>query len=124
MDLTKLSNQELNELRKAVLEEIGSREPHSKASIEINRRLWGIFKSRIETKYLGDDPSRITMDMERAIFKLCDITLGNYKFAKAKGRNERDIQVHGKIYCNLDRYKAMSNELLSVIEKYAGGYTE
>lgn len=124
MDLTKLSNQELNELRKAVLEEIGSREPHSKASVEINLRLWDIFRSRIDNKNLGENPGRVMMDMERAIFKLCDITLGNYKFAKAKGRNDRDIQVNGKIYCNLDRYKAMSNEILSVIEKYVGGYSE
>lgn len=124
MDLTKLSNQELNELRKSVLEEIGNREPNSKASVEINLRLWDIFKSRIKDKNLGENPGRAMMDMERAIFKLCDITLGNYKFAKAKGRNEQDIQVNGKIYCNLDRYKAMSNELLSVIEKYVGGYSE
>lgn len=118
MDLTKLSNQELNELRKAVLEEIGNREPHSKASVEINLRLWDVFRSRIENKNLGENPGRVMMDMERAIFKLCDITLANYKFTKAKGRNERDIQVNGKIYCDLGQYKSMSDELLSVIEKY------
>lgn len=120
MDLTKLSNQELNELRKAILEEIGNREPHSKASVEINLRLWDIFKPRIEDKNLGENPGRVIMDMERAIFKLCDITLGNYKFAKAKGRNERDIQVNGKIYCNLSQYKSMSKDILSAIEQYAG----
>jgi hypothetical protein len=120
MDLKNLSNQELNELRKAVLEEIGNREPHSKASVEINRSLWDIFRTRIDAKNLGENPGRVMLDMERAIFKLCDITLANYKFTKAKGRNERDIQVNGKIYCNLGRYKAMSNELLSVVEKYAG----
>lgn len=119
MDLTKLSNQELNELRKAILEEIGNREPHSKASVEINLRLWDIFKPRIEDKNLGENPGRVMMDMERAIFKLCDITLGNYKFAKAKGRNARDIQVNGKIYCDLSQYKSMSKDILSVIEKYA-----
>lgn len=120
MDLKNLSNQELNELRKAVLEEIGNREPHSKASVEINLRLWDIFKSRIESKNLGENPGRVMMDMERAIFKLCDITLANYKFAKAKGRNERDIQVNGKIYCNLSEYKSMSDDILSIVEKYAG----
>ena len=120
MDLKKLSNQELNELRKAVLEEIGNREPHSKASVDINLRLWEIFSSRIKEENLGENPGRVMMDMERAIFRLCDITLGNYKFAKAKGRNERDIQVNGKIYCNLGEYKSMSDDILSIVEKYAG----
>lgn len=126
-DISKLTDYELNELRKAVLKESVNRGNKLKSDSQVYGKLidCGI-KKQLEKDGLDDDQkheaSRVLSYFEKAVFKICDITIGNYKITPVPGTGNNG----NRLVCNgadlrdeyYDDFLAMSNEIMDIVKKY------
>lgn len=90
IDLTKLSDKEIVELRKALLEESNNRGYRLKSNARIYGNLIEAgFVEQIKSEGLTDnyDATHVVGSLEKAIFKLCDVSLGNYEIKERRSRN-------------------------------------
>lgn len=90
LDLTKLSDKEIAELRKAVVEEASNRGYRLKS----NARVYGNLidagvKDQLISEGLNDefDASHVVGSIEKSIYKICDVSLGNYEIKERRSRN-------------------------------------
>ena len=121
INLKDLSTEELNNLRKKVLAEVESRNSFYKSSTQIFGRLYKLFYEDLLKDGVGKYSAERSIDgMSKAIYKLCDITLKNYKVGKGVGiEDNANLVVNGAVVmCDSNLYQNMVNDLFAVISKH------
>ena len=137
-DITKLSLIELHNLEKEIAKEKKSREgivyksdlgiagdlanSNLKQNL-INSGLYYVPEDEGENCSVCEVWSSI-FDMEKHIYKLCDVTLGNYTLQQTpkRGSMVKGIRCNGSaIAYNVDpiRYKHMAKDICEVVKKYS-----
>ncbi len=90
LDLTKLSDKEITELRKAVIEEVSNRGYRLKSNARVYGNLLDAgFKDQLISEGLDDkylEAASVVGSVEKAIYKLCDVSLGNYEIKEMRKR--------------------------------------
>lgn len=89
-DISKLSDKELADLRKAVVEESSNRGCRLKSNARVYGNLIDAgFESQIISEGLTDefDASHLVGSIEKSIYKICDVSLGNYEIIERRKRN-------------------------------------
>ena len=140
-DLSKLSDKEISELRKALLDESSKRGYKLKSNARVYGKLLDIgyedelIKEGTNT-YSNFEASNVVGYLEKAIYKICDVTLGNYEIVE---RNKHGALPSKHLVCNgaklydahYDNYLEMTSEILDICKKYfekrnvnAGGNNE
>lgn len=137
IDVSKLSDKELNELRKAVLAESSNRGEKLKSNACVYGKLleMGLEEQLTKEGLVRYTSSKIRRDnwaasaavasVEKAIYKVCDIILGNYKIIHDADYRHEDMTAT-KIKCNgaklydecYEHYMEMSSEIIDVCKKY------
>ena len=121
INLKNLSTEELNDLRKKVLVEVEFRNSFYKSSTHIYERLCNLFCEDLLKTGVGKDAvTKPIVAMERAIYKLCDITLKNYKLNKGGGIGDKgNLVVNGAVVmCDSNLYQNMVDDLFAVVLKH------
>lgn len=136
IDVSKLSDKELSELRKAVLAESSNRGEKLKSYACVYGKLLEMGLEEQLTKeglvrYTSNDKKNnwaantAIASVEKAIYKVCDIILGNYKIIHDADYRVNDMTAT-KIICNgaklydecYENYMEMSSEIIDVCKKY------
>lgn len=90
LDLTKLSDKEIAELRKAIVEEASKRGYRLKSNARVYGNLIDAgFEDQLISEGLNDnyDASFAVGSVEKAIYKICDVSLGNYEIKERRSRS-------------------------------------
>lgn len=135
IDVSKLSDKELSELRKAILAESSNRGEKLKSYACVYGKLLEMGLEEQLTKeglvrYTSDEKknnwaaSAAVASVEKAIYKVCDIILGNYKIIH--DADYRHCMTATKLKCNgaklydecYENYMEMSSEIIDVCKKY------
>lgn len=123
IDISSLSLEELINLNKLVSKTLSNRDHTYKASVNTDRCYKNI-QERLVNENIGPRCIESTeKHLRHSIFKICDITLGNYRTKIRDG--EKEIATNGSlIMCNVDRYRSMCKEIIDIIEKFGGNEDE
>ncbi len=135
IDVSKLSDKELSELRKAVIAESSNRGEKIKSNACVYGKLLEMGLEEQLTKeglvrYTSDEKKNnyaaiaAVASVEKAIYKVCDIILGNYKVIH--DADYRHNMTSTKLICNgaklydecYENYMEMSSEIMDVCKKY------
>ena len=136
IDVSKLSDKELSELRKAVLAESSNRGEKLKSNACVYSKLLEMGLEEQLTKeglvrYCKNGTKKnnyaaiaAVASVEKAIYKVCDIILGNYKITH--DADYRHDMTATKLKCNgaklydeyYENYMEMSSEIMDVCKKY------
>lgn len=130
IDLTKLSDKELNELKKQIANETKNRG----CKIKCQSNVWGKlveigFDEKLSSQGITNeyDRSEVLSQLEKAIYKITDITIGNYKIKDSPKRTHYDDGKPIKsVFCNgaslqdemYDDFCNMTSDITNVISKY------
>lgn len=119
-DLGELSVEDLLALEKKCKEERANRESLSKDDTGVYGKLFDLIYSDLVNEGVGRDMAYSPISkMEKSVFALCDITLGNYKIAKRLGDKDVGLSVNGsRIFKNQKEYRSMADEIVDVVVKY------
>lgn len=145
INLTELTDKELAQLQKELTAEKTKRGKKLKGNANIYKRLYESgMELQIQLEGLDNrtddekkrdkpnyEPMRVLGEVQDAILKICDITLGNYEI-KSKRNTWKDTEgkEHSRIEKRLHRfpsglydecyndYMSMTDEILTIIEKY------
>lgn len=136
IDVSKLSDKELSELRKAILAESSNRGEKLKSNTCVYGKLLemgleeqltkeGLVRySTCGVKKNNYAAIAAVASVEKAIYKVCDIILGNYKIVH--DADYRHDMTATKLKCNgaklydecYENYMEMSSEIIDVCKKY------
>ena len=149
INLKELSNEELFKLSKQLKTELEKRDKVTKESTLVGYRFYKLFREELmkeinqemppidfkkgvftstyppsnqEKQNAWDKGSFVwghIKEMERAVFKLADVTLKNYKWKLTKDKSKVTMQVNGSVVLANDKaYKAMCDEIVDIVKKY------
>lgn len=119
VDLSKWSDKDLKLYEKAIKKEISKRSDRYKCCIEdgiYDLDLWKKLEDGgLGTSYIGTLRSAFT----KALYKICDLTLGNYRLYKSYNDNQKLECSGSKLYDGIyDNYVLMVKEIMDVVRKY------
>jgi hypothetical protein len=125
IDLTKLSDKELAELRKQISLESANRGCKIKGNALVVSKLIDLgIEEKLTSQGITDDfdKRQITRYLEKAIYKITDVTIGNYVIKERTGGN----RTYKSIICNgadlkdemYDDFCNMTSDIIDVIAKY------
>lgn len=125
IDLTKLSDKELAELRKQISQESANRGYKIKGNALVVSKLIDLgIEEKLTSQGITDDWDRrqVTIYLEKAIYKITDVTIGNYEI-KEKAAGSRTYKA---IVCNgadlkdekYEDFCNMTSDIIDVIAKY------
>lgn len=121
IDLKKLTPKELAELKTMVTREQTLRKKDYKSGTGAFGRLYRMLGPVMKTYGASEDPITNTIAAcTRSIYKLCDITLGNYHLEKSKSCSGTGITVNGRCIeiDSPEDYGHMVDDILGIIQKY------
>lgn len=129
MDISKLTDKELLELRKTLNDEIKKRDVSGtyKSDFLITKRLLemfgdGVYAKGITNGYEPNAPAYFWAEkFERSILALCDLAFGNYIGRKVKSGHHTGIYLGTAILppeIDEKKYGKMIDEILEVMKKY------
>lgn len=138
MNLENLSYKELIELEKKIAKIKKKKENEALYKSNLNSNLTTILASRFKDdcyaksnyEWSEDDPthypelaSELNWKVTNALYTICDISLGNYEPKISKAHKGTWVAMRTSfIGCDPNKYKAMFEELKSVIHRYVLDY--
>ena len=129
IDLSKLSDKELAELRKQISQESADRGYKIKGNALVMSKLIDLgIEEKLTSQGITDDFDRrqITRYLEKAIYKITDVTIGNYEIKEKTVHLDRGSRTYKSIVCNgadlkdemYDDFCNMTSDIIDVIGKY------
>ena len=120
VDLSGWSDKDLKLYEKSIKKEISNRSCKSKCCIDDgieDLHIW----SRLANKGMHyDDMWSPKLALRSAVYKICDLILGNYKVYETGTKSNRRLECLGsKLYDQVyDDYVPMVKEIMDVVRKY------
>ena len=120
VNLSEWSDEYLKIMEKSIKKELSNRSYKSKCCIEDgihDLNLWKI----LENKGMSEsDLWPVKTMFQKALYKICDLTLGNYKVYKTATKSNHKLECSGsKLYDRVyDDYVPMVKEIMDVVRKY------
>lgn len=143
IDVKSMSLADLHKLEKEIAKEKKSREGVVyKSDLELSRKLAesGLKQKLIDAgvDYIPGEEGylcevwKVIFGLESSIFKICDVTLGNYQLSltgrPGRKKHEIDNPLVNTIRCNgkaigytvnTEKYEAMANDICEIVKKYS-----
>lgn len=120
IDLRALSNEDFNVLKWAVMNEARLRKVVYKSSSLVSSKLHDLLEDRLINDGCDDyGTSKALEELEKSIYKIVDITSGNYKVTqKGKGKHMCVICNNSIALKDPKNYTDMCDEILDVMKKH------
>lgn len=120
IDLSGWSDRDLKLYEKSIKKEISNRSGKYKCCIEdgvCDLNIWKLLENR---GMCESDLWPVKTMFQKALYKICDLTLGNYKVYEAATKSNHKLECSGsKLYDGIyDNYVKMVNEIMDVVRKY------
>ena len=125
IDLSKLSDKELAELRKQISQESANRGYKIKGTALVMNKLIDLgLEEKLTNQGITDDFDRrqVTRYLEKAIYKITDVTIGNYEIKTKTG----GYRTYKSVVCNgadlkddmYENFCNMTSDIVDVVAKY------
>ena len=144
IDVTSLSDEDLRKLSNQVKKELSNRTYKSKCCLGVWKRIHDSYmaKKLKRSGLVRGELDTVVTSYEKCIFKICDLTLGNYEVKEKHQKLESpqriqaekslgytvkdDILISHSVCCNgsvlkdqvYDNYVKMVDDIFKIIEKY------
>ena len=123
-DVSAMTREELIALKKAIDSKLADQRALKSDLLYgtgCNLKIGHALKPQLEARGVTD-PHSVVYDLYKHIFKIVDLTLGNYKVRKTRAHTDEMVPCSPGGYLYIDdheSYKKMLTEIAEVIEKYS-----
>lgn len=120
IDVSGWTDEYLKIMEKSIKKELSNRSYKSKCCIEDGIEDLHIWNCLAEKGMHYNDMWPPKSALRSAIYKICDLTLGNYRVYETKTKSNHKLECLGsKLYdCVYDDYVPMVKEIMDVVRKY------
>ena len=120
VDVSDWTDEDLKMMEKSIKKELSNRTYKSKCCVEDGIEDLHIWNCLADKGMRYNDMYSPKSALRSAIYKICDLTLGNYRVYETKTKSDHKLECLGsKLYDRVyDDYVPMVKELMDVVRKY------